>query len=200
MQAKVINVPQGVTLGQVINPVVDTGFIDYVRNKFEYAANALQGINDAFIQSTMNLFNYFTSNEYINMGKQIILEGGERNEHVIHPVDINTIHQAGMTMAGYIMSNPVLWNMYQKFMISGFDDRFIVSDPTLPAEERLEYKQVMDGIMNVKEDGWEVKFYCLDENEKLTSMEKITVLDAWDDAMFLIEQGIDPTDPNKKPL
>jgi len=200
MQAKVINVPAGTTLGQVLNPVVDTNFINYVQQQFQSAYETLKDLNNRFAEKVTSMFNYFTSNEFLNTGKELIMESGMKHDNVIHPVNTENIFDPGMLMRAYIMSNPVLWALYQKFAISGYNDMFVFpsGETDIEPEMRHEYLQVMDGVVQPEEDGYKVIFYCAED--KLTTREKITVLDAWDDAMFLIEQGIDPTSPDKNQL
>lgn len=193
IQAKVINLLPGMSLGQAINPIVDNSFINYVQNNFQQNYERLQSFGMGLTQSMQQLFNYFTSDTYINKAREIGSQTGLKNDVAIYAVDCTTVTNAGFTMAGYIMANPAVWDMYSKFRIDGYNDMFKQQDieETNPYR-KIEYMDVMDSMVQFKDDGYEVSYYSYNGDE-LTLREKLTVLDAWDCAEFLIEQGVDPT-------
>jgi len=200
VQGKVVNLLPGMSLGQVINPMLDNSFVDYVKNNFQQNYQMLQDIGASMTDTMQNLFNHFTSNDYVNRARDIAMEVGIKNDASIYQVDCNTIYDSGMTMAGYIMANPVVWDMYSKFRLDGYNDMFnqVDLEETNPYHKE-EYMQVMDGVVQFNDDGYQVSFFSYDGNE-LNLREKMTVLDAWDCAEFLIEQGVDPTSSTKEEL
>lgn len=200
VQGKVVNLLPGMSLGQVINPMLDNSFVDYVKNNFQQNYQMLQDIGASMSDTMQNLFNHFTSNDYVNRARDIAMEVGIKNDASIYQVDCSTIYDSGMTMAGYIMANPVVWDMYSKFRLDGYNDMFnqVDLEETNPYHKE-EYMQVMDGVVQFNDDGYQVSFFSYDGNE-LNLREKMTVLDAWDCAEFLIEQGVDPTSSTKEEL
>ena len=200
MQGRVVNLMPGMSLAQIINPYVDNSFLNYVRNNFQENFQRLQEFGSSALNTMQTLFNHFTSNEYINKARDIALEVGIKNDSTIYPIDCNNIFNAGMVMAGYIMADPLLWDMYSKFRLNGYNDMFVQQDmdETNPYR-KTEYMQVMDGIVDVNDDGYTIRWFS-HSGDDLSLREKLTVLDAWDCAEFMIEQGIDPTDPEKNLL
>jgi len=200
IQGNVVNLLPGMSLGQVMNPWVDNNFINYVQSNFQENFQRLQEFGSTAINTMQQLFQHFTSNEYINRAREIAIDTGARNDSSIYPVDCNTIYDSGFVMAGYIMADPVIWDMYSKFRVNGFDDMFRQQDMGESNPYRkTEYMQVMDGIVQYQDDGYQLSWYS-HSGDDLTLREKLTVLDAWDCAEFLIEQGIDPTSPSKEEL
>ena len=200
MQGRVVNLMPGMSLAQIINPYVDNSFLNYVRNNFQENFQRLQEFGSSALNTMQTLFNHFTSNEYINKARDIALEVGIKNDSTIYPIDCNNIFNAGMVMAGYIMADPLLWDMYSKFRLNGYNDMFVQQDmdETNPYR-KTEYMQVMDGIVDINADGYTIRWFS-HSGDDLSLREKLTVLDAWDCAEFMIEQGIDPTDPEKNLL
>jgi len=198
IQAKVVNLMPGMSLSQVINPIVDNSFIQYVQDNFQQNYQRLQEIGSNFTESMQQLFNHFTSDSYINAAREIAMDTGIKNNTSIHPVDCNNIYDSGFVMAGYIMANPTIWDMYSKFRIDGFNDMFKQQDMD-ESYRKLEYMQVTDGMVHHNDDGYTVSWFS-HSGDDLTLREKLTVIDAWDCAEFLIEQGIDPTSTSREEL
>ena len=180
MQGRVVNLMPGMSLAQIINPYVDNSFLNYVRNNFQENFQRLQEFGSTALNTMQTLFNHFTSNEYINKARDIALEVGIKNDSTIYPIDCNNIFNAGMTMAGYIMADPLLWDMYSKFRLNGYNDMFVQQDmdETNPYR-KTEYMQVMDGIVDVNDDGYTIRWFS-HSGDDLSLREKLTVLDAWD--------------------
>ena len=199
IQARVVSLLPGMSISQVANPYVDNSFTEYVKNTFQQNYNYLQEIGATVSNTMQNLFSHFTSDAYIEKARNIAMEVGLKNDNTIHQVDCNNIYQSGFTMAGYIMANPYIWDMYSKFRVDGFNDMFSQADVTENPYLKTEYMQVTDGIVQTREDGYEMHFYS-HSAEDLSLREKLTVLDSWDCAEFLIENGIDPTSPTKEEL
>ncbi len=195
IQAKVIEVPKGIGVENIINPYFDPGLLSYAQESLMSLQNKLTDIGQSFLNKTQELLNFYQSNDIINQVKDTIIKTGNVNQNSIHYVDCNNINQAGLVMAGWIMSNPVLWNLYQSFAISGYDDSFRLDNPN-DIEDM--YRRVIDGVVEVNDEGWEVNFYGA-END-LTTRQQVTILDAWDCALEFINEGKDPTSENFQDL
>ncbi len=199
IQAKVVNLLPGMSISQVANPYVDNSFTDYVKNTFHQNYNYLQEIGASVSSTMQNLFSHFTSDAYVDKARNIAMEVGLKNDNTIHNVNCDNIYQSGFTMAGYVMANPYVWDMYSKFRVDGFNDMFTQSSTTEDPYLKTEYIQVMDDIVQHNDDGYEIHHYS-HSAEDLTLREKLTVLDSWDCAEFLIENGIDPTSQTREEL
>jgi len=200
IQAKVINLLPGMSLGQVVNPVVDNSFLDYVKTNFQNNYAKLQELGSNLTDTMQGLFNHFTNDTYINQSRNIALEMNIRNDVSIHGVNCETIYDAGYVMAGYVMANPTVYDMYSKFRVDGYEDMFTQMDiGESNPYKRLEYLQTVDEMVQFKDDGYEVN-YLSHSGEDLTSSQKLTILDSWDCAEFLIENGIDPTSRQREEI
>lgn len=81
-------------------------------------------------------------------------------------------------------------------MIDGFSDTYFNIEPDTYKEDRSEYMQVMDGVLQEdKEYNVYVKYYS-DSNDmpSLEASEKMAILQAWDIVANKIALGKDPTD------
>jgi len=200
IQANKVDLGQGTSLAQVLNPFTDNSFMGYVRNAFQENYGKVAEMTGQVGEVMQGMFNYFTSDNFVNTGREIAMQVGIRNDNTIHGVNCETINNAGMVMAGYIMANPVIYDMYSKYRIDGYNDMFTMQEPNIgDVTKSIEYMQVTDGIVQYNNDGYEYNSYSYN-GEHLVLREQLTVLDAWDCAEVLIEHGIDPTSREKDEL
>jgi len=200
IQANKVDLLPGMSLAQVLNPFSNNGFVEYVRNTFNDNVQLLKDVGSGIMDKMQGMFNFFNNEDFLNAGRNLAIQAGIRNDNTIHSVTCENINEAGLTMAGYIMANPTLYDMYQKYRIDGYGDMFYMKDTTLDdPRQTTEYMQVMDGMVKFEEDGYTYSIFS-HSGDELTLTEKLTVLEAWDCVDIMIDMGIDPTSQDFKEL
>lgn len=180
----------------------DASLQEYIKNNIAYAVDATKNIGTSFVNTIGTMYNKFNNSEVINAAKMILYNAGTHlSQDVIHYVNYNNIHNANLTMQRYILVNPVIYGLYQNNMCHGYADTFIdnVSRDTL-LEDRIEYQQVMDGLLQFDKEGEGYVHHYSHEHPDLEHFDKLAITDTWYEALRRIEEGIDPTDPDLNDL
>ena len=180
----------------------DSRLKEYISNNLAMAMDATRSIGSGFINTVESMYNKFNNSEIVNAATMILYNAGTHlSQDAIHYVRYENVHNANLIMQRYILANPTIYNLYQNNMCHGYADTFIdnVSRDTL-LEDRIEYQQVMDGLLQFdKEDEGYVHHYS-HEHPDLEHFDKLAITDTWYEALRRIEEGIDPTDPDLNDL
>ena len=180
----------------------DNRLKEYISNNIAMAMDATRSIGTGFINTVESMYNKFNNSEIVNAAKMILYNAGTHlSQDSIHYVRYENVHNANLIMQKYILANPTIYNLYQNNMCHGYADTYIDSySKNTPVEERIEYQQVMDGLLQFdKNDEGYVNHYSHEEDD-LCLMDKISISDTWDAALRRIAEGIDPTDPDLNDL
>lgn len=170
--------------------------------KVNNVVNTLGGLGTDFINGVKSIYDRFASNEAIAAAKSIIHQAGTHtNEYIIYPLDYDNVTNANLGMQQYIMANPVINKMYHDDMCYGFQDTYYDTEPGVKGTDRLDYRRVMDGILQFENDedglGYVMHYSSSDEHDELDMMDKVAVMKTWEAAALLIADNIDPTDPDR---
>ena len=179
----------------------DPSVQEYIRNNIAHAVEATRSIGNSFINTVESMYNKFNNSEVMNVAKMILYNAGTHlSQDVIIPYNYNNVHNANLLMQRYVLVNPMVYSLYQNNMCHGYADTFIDNvDKNTLLEDRVEYQQVMDGLMQFNEDEGYVHHYSND-SEDLCHFDKLAITDTWDAAVRRIAEGIDPTDPELNDL
>ena len=180
----------------------EQGLLDYFQNNLNNATQMLGDAGQNFMNTAYNMYDKFNSSAVINAGKALLMNVGTHlNQQAIYYVDQNHMPNANLIMQSYIIANPVMNNLYQKNMAYGFQDTYFDPEPDNVGVERYDYQRVMDGVLTYdKEDNGIITRYFNSDEVELDSMEKITILDTWQQVEYMIANGIDPSDPDQGEL
>lgn len=173
--------------------------MNYLSDNMNHMLGKLHNVSDAFKSSVVNLYNKAYDNSIINAGKLLLNSiGYSLNQNVIYRVPYESIHEANPFMQQYIMSEPTLNKLNKTNRCYGFQDTYIDPEPDTYGEDRQIYQRVMDGVIQFDQDGEAfVKHYINSDEVELSTIEKISILDTWDDVARLIAEGVDPSDPDR---
>jgi hypothetical protein len=195
MQVKVLNGGDA-TFNALVYPPPDNNLLNYLQQNVEHARAAMSGISDRFVDMASNMYNKFNSNEVINAGKALLF-GTEThlNHNVIYPVSYGHLAEANYVMQRYIIAQPDVNKMYQNNTCEGFQDTYVDFEPDNEGTERMDYRNVMDGVIQYDEKGNGYIMHYTDSNEyePLDTLDKFSVLHTWDSVAYSIAMGIDPT-------
>ena len=167
-------------------------------------ANVLErvgSISTGFVENVKAMYNKYNSADVINASKLLLHKVGMHFDNwAIYRVPYEHFHNANLIMQQYIMVQPSIYKLHSTNRCYGFQDTYIDPEPDTPLEERTRYQQVMDGVLQFdkNEEGY-LKFYSNEEDE-LHIVDKVSILDTWDDLGKMIARGLDPTDPDYESL
>jgi len=201
MQVNVINGGDQAFSALVYRPP-EQGLLDYFQNNLTTAAQMLGDAGRGFMDTAYSMYDKFNNSAVINAGKALLMNVGTHlNQQAIYYVDQNHMPDANLMMQSYIMANPVMNNLYQRDMSYGFQDTYYDLEPDNKGVERYDYQRVMDGVVTFDKEGLGIvtSYHNSDETE-LDMMEKITILDTWQQVEYMIACGVDPSDPEQGDL
>lgn len=179
-----------------------TEVLNYFQNNLTKASELLGAAGHRFMDNAYQMYDKFNSSAVINAGKALLMNvGSHLNQQAIYYVDQSHMANANLMMQSYIIANPVMNNLYQKDMSYGFQDTYYDLEPDNKGVERYDYQRVMDGVLTFDKEGLGIvtSYHNSDEIE-LDMMEKITILDTWQQVEYMIACGVDPSDPEQGDL
>lgn len=202
MQVKVL---QGgdATFNALVYPPPDNNLLNYLQQNVEHARIAMTGVSDQFVNMASSMYEKFNSSQVINAGKALLF-GTEShlNHNVVYPVSYGHLGQANMVMQRYIIAQPDVNAMYQQQTCEGFQETYMDFEPDNEGTERMDYRNVMNGVLQHDENGDAFIMHYIDSNEyePLDTLDKFSVLQTWDSVAYSIAMGIDPTSPDDSEL
>ena len=195
MQARVIN-GGDLASNALLYGTPDPSLIEYLQTNVSRVMEATKGAINTFTTGVQNMYNRFNNSAAINAAKALLYSSGSSiNESTIEYYSMDNYHP-NLYMQRYIMAYPEVSNLYKQNMIDGFSDTYFNIEPDTYKEDRSEYMQVMDGVLQEDKDhNVYVKYYS-DSNDmpSLEASEKMAILQAWDIVANKIALGKDPTD------
>lgn len=171
--------------------------IDYISHNVSSVLTATNKFGERFVNNVKSLFDRFGSERSVNESKLLLQQmSNSFRDDVIHRVAYEDLGNANLMMQHYIMANPMLGELSRKGMCHGYADTYINFEKDTYGENTMLYQNVMDGVHDVENDT--LKFYHHTEmpEDGFSAMDKISVLDTWDNVVKSIFDGIDPTDPD----
>lgn len=175
--------------------------MDYLGNHLSNTLSSIRNVSDRFVSTVRNMYDRFNGQEAINRAKMALYSAGIHfNQDMIYPVRYENYRDMNLMMQRYVMSQPDVSELYRKNKCYGFSDTFIDPEPNTYGEDRFDYQRVMDGVVQFRtgENGEAfIKHYSnSDDQDKLSILDKLSVIETWDTVSRLIADGLDPTDPN----
>jgi hypothetical protein len=182
---------------------VNNGVREYLKNNMNNVLENTANLSKSFIDNTKALYEKYSSTEAINRAKGYLYNIGTKHfkEDVIQYLNYNNVQDANLIMQRYIMAEPTVFNLYKKNLCNGFQDTYLDNyDQHTKVEDTLEYQQVMDGVLQFDKDGEGYIEHISHSGDDLDHMDKMAILDTWDNVRLLIHNQIDPTDKDKGEL
>lgn len=149
---------------------------------------------DMFKETTQNLFDRFHGSQAINLAKlaihhatQIFKSDGVRS--LFEVVDFQT---AGSVMQRWVMANPTVRTMYHKLQCDGYSDTYVDEHPGKIGDNHYDYRRVMNGIVQEKDDNWFVNIYgdeLKDGDSELILQKQVSILSTWDILDLMFKRG-----------
>lgn len=190
-------------LNALVYPQPDPTFLQYLDNNLQYAKEKLGGIATGFVDTVNTLYNKYNGEAILNAGKMLLQNvGGHMNQNVIYPVSYEQLGNANYVMQRYIMAEPTVNKLYQTNSCMGFDQTYVDYEPDNVGKERLDYRNVMNGVLDFDNDEGVIRYYSHDDEDiytelnkygELDVLDKFSILETWDNVAYAIAGDIDPT-------
>lgn len=164
-------------------------------------ANAFQYVTDAcsqFKDFTLAMYNKYNSDEIRNRAKLVATNSTINfDPYAIHFLDYKNIPYAGIGMQRYIMAYPEMNKLYNRNCCYGFQDTYIDQEPGATGEDRLDYGQVVDGILQFdKDDTPYIMNYAFNsDDDELDIHQQSAIMRTWENVARWIAERKDPSDP-----
>lgn len=186
------------SLNALIYKPLDRGTSEYLQRHLDTTLGSIKNLSSRFTSAVRGLYDRFHGEDVLLRAKLALMSAGKHlNQDVIYPVRYHTYRDINLMMQRYVMSNEEVSNLYKRNKCYGFKDTYIDPEPSVHGKERVDYQRVMDGVLQFEEESGE-GYFCyytnsMDEEEELSALDKISVLDTWDVVARLIAEGADPT-------
>ena len=170
--------------------------IDYINTGLNRLMEYGNNLSEGFKTAISNVYNQYWSDSALEASKWVLHSVGGTQQDVILPVPYETFNNANLLMQRYIISQPELNELYRKNMCHGFDGTYYNIEPNTYGEDRYEYQRVMDGVLQFNTEGsGYINHYSNSDEVELDFVEKITILDTWNNVARILAEGRDPSDP-----
>lgn len=185
-----INVIEGndADFNNIVYGVKHPGTLNFIRNQIENVSQAFHHLNEAgqrFYSNVSDMFERLNGSEALRRARMV----KEKITGVFLPDDIrylNTIEkiqQAQPYMQRFIMAQPNLRQMYHQQRVDGFSHAYIDAEPTLVGKDHIDYRFVVDGVIQTDEEGEHFYTFYDPENDihrQLILDEQNDILNTWD--------------------
>jgi len=201
MQATVIrtgSLDPGEALGFIVNDF-NTQYIETFKQQFQDFYNKMVNTGSNIINHASEFIQRITNSNVINQAKALLSNSEVIiKDEIVQLHDWNNITDAGMMTRRYIAANPFIYNRIERNRLNGWGDIWFNNEPDVDPEWRDDYLDVTDGALMFDENGEGYFTWNSFESEsKLTELDRANIRLMWDIAIDMINQGYDPTDPEK---
>lgn len=146
--------------------------------------NSGSGFGDAFIKRVQDIRETFSNSAAVQIAKAAL----NRTRGLFSPNVVKTLTEvpdmqnAKSVMQRWMMANPVVRGLYNQQRCDGFSDSYVDMQPGKLGENHYDYRRVMDGMVQVTEEGFHIDMYAealLPEDEDFDFDEQRQVLRTW---------------------
>ena len=183
-------------LNTILYKQPDQSMINYMQMNMQDIYNRAGALSSQFIDTVRTMYNKAYSDEAIQAAKVYLASTNYAiNPDAIYSVGYESLTTANPVMQQYIMAYPELSIKYPKNQCDGFSDTYFNQEPETVGEERYDYQRVMDGVLQHDNEGQAyIKYYGNADDIELYTVEKLSILDTWNNVARWIAEGRDPTD------
>lgn len=172
--------------------------IQYLSNQFNQVDRSMYR-DPSFIDRAYSIFNEYNGSEALSKARALLNVTDSLTDinAVKYLHDIVDIQLAGPVMQRYIMANPLVREWYHDGRIDGYSNTYVDIYPSDIGNSHLDYRRVMDGIVEDKENTQYSVTYYFDNNNELPLMfeDKVDILNTWEALENYLRYGDeDPTD------
>lgn len=195
------------TVDRIFNPIEDTQFRTYLRDKYERTMEHLEKVTTGtardFLDRSKRIFEEINSSAALRRTRAAIraVTGVRRSDSIYRPVDLGEFQAVGLRMQRFLLADPVIRRKVIKQQIDGYSHSQPAPDPTAIGENDYDYRRVVNGVfMEQPSEGDEKNFVHTEYFEKLKEgdreldvEEQFDIIDSWYMQRALQAAGADTT-------
>jgi len=202
MKINMVDGPPDLVFNTLVHTPPDARLTEYLAHNVSRVQEYASHLGQQFVDSTMQMYESINNSDIINAGKAILHSVQTHlDPTVIYPVSMENLPQANYAMQRYIMVQPELRELHDDQLCNGFQETYFDVDPDAESyREHTDYRRVMDGMIQYEDDSDDGNLYfytdTITDDEELHIIDKISIMDTWDNVALAIAKGIDPSDPD----
>jgi len=181
----------------LVYPQPSSAVISYLKNNIESAMSTVSNMSQGFIDNVKRMYSSVNGSEALLNGKLLTMNAGVHlNQNVIYPV--HNFQDTNLIMQRYLMSCPEVSELNKNNMCHGFQETYLDLEEGVYGTDRTDYRDVMSGILTYEGEHGEGVFkrYYHTDGVDLDFIDKLSIITTWDNARKMINDRLDPTDPD----
>lgn len=174
--------------------------ITYMENVANYATENWNASADRFKESIRSTYDSILGSKAIRLAKAVKRQssGLVRSRRVQHLKTIAEVQAPPKEMIPYLMVEPVTRSLYQRQLCAGYDDEYIDLYASRKIKDHPLYQNVMNGMIEDTDDGWESTTYypdmLEDDLEELEFTDQVEIINTFETmASAMLNKGDDCT-------
>ena len=175
------------------------------QNTYNYIASSLQsfgaGLNSfgqQFFAQASSTFNALNDAEAMRKARAILNMAGNigQGNYIQEFWETSQVQNAQSEMQRWVMACPDIRTLYHRQLCNGYAGSYVDMDPGMVGAAQYDYRQVMNGVVDVQEDGYKFTTWLEPQREgdvRLGIDQKQDILHSWRTVQAAIASGDDPT-------
>ena len=194
------------TVDRIFMPYEDTGFRNYLRDRYERTTEYLDKMTTtagrAFLDRSKKIYDAINSSEALRAVRSAVRSANALSDssNLFNISDIDGLRSANYETQRILMADPVIRRRYLDQLCDGFSETYRNREGADIGEDDYVYRRVTNGVfMPSVGDGEEVltntRHYEMlyDNDREMDVEEQFTSLDLWDLQRQIFEAGLDST-------
>jgi len=173
----------------------DPRTLNYLENQLSNISQTLTSAGMNFFADARSIYDRFNGSEAMRLARAAINKAGSVFQtNIIRAIwESSEFQNAPLCMQRYIIAEPSVRKLFNEQRIDGYSDTYVDMHPGTIGESHYDYRQVMNGIVTIDEDGLELTRFFPDEllegDRELDLSEKADILNSWKHVASLMKFG-----------
>jgi hypothetical protein len=172
----------------------------WIENQFYAGRERLTQLGQSLAERAVQLYNMYNDSEFLKTTRKLTraAKGIFSPNTIQYLGTLDELVAAQPLMQRYIMAEPTIRALYHKQRCDGYSDSYVDHHPKDIGPDHYDYRRVMNGAIEFKEDGdWYITMYpdeLIEGDRELDVEEQFLIEESWEAVRRAILQNFDPTD------
>lgn len=174
----------------------------YIQHQLQNLQPVFNDFSQRVYNSLINTYN-FVNDKLVQWGIRRDIEKELQVNTDLSICELNSfeaLQKASITMQRWVMAHPEVRKLYLEQNIEGYSDSYKNVFGSHVGEEDYNFRRVMDGVIQDKEDYFSIKFFNEDlyiGDKELSHDDKVKILHTWSAIDLVLKSGFDFTSVSK---
>jgi hypothetical protein len=174
----------------------------YIQHQLQNLQPVFNDFSQRVYNSLINTYN-FVNDKLVQWGIRRDIEKELQVNTDLSICELNSfeaLQKASITMQRWVMAHPEVRKLYLEQNIEGYSDSYKNVFGSHVGEEDYNFRRVMDGVIQDKEDYFSIKFFNEDlyiGDKELSHDDKVKILHTWAAIDLVLKSGFDFTSVSK---